>query len=74
MTAEDVDQLSTEADRHGHGLLVLVLAYCGCRWSEAIALRVRDINFTRARLTVSDTEVQLGSKHYSGTTKGKTVR
>ncbi len=28
------------------------LAYCGIRWGEAIALRVRDVEFLRRRLTV----------------------
>ena len=30
--------------------LVLVLAYCGLRWGEAIALRVRDVEFLSRRL------------------------
>ncbi len=33
-----------------HRALVLVLAYCGIRWGEAIALRVRDVEFLRQRL------------------------
>ena len=34
------------------------LAYCGMRWGEAIALRMRDVEFLRRRLTVTENAVQ----------------
>jgi integrase len=54
--------------------LVLTLAFCGIRWGEAIALRVRDIEFLKRRLVVSENAVQLGVNHAVGTTKGRKAR
>ena len=51
LTDADVARLATEAG--GNGTLVLTLAYCGLRWGEAAALRVRDIEFLRGRLSVT---------------------
>lgn len=72
LSAEDVAALAEEAGRNG--ALVLVLAYCGLRWGEAIGLRVRDIDFLRRRITVHENAVQVGTKHVVGTTKGDKVR
>lgn len=72
LTSADVAKLAKESKRHR--VLVLVLAYCGLRWGEAIALRVQDIEFLRRRLTVADNAVQLGVDHAVGETKGKAVR
>ncbi|OJF85034.1 hypothetical protein NS14008_36615 [Nocardia seriolae] len=73
LTAEDVGRLSKEADVHGHGLLVLVLAYCGIRWGEAIALRVFDIDFMRKRLSITKAVTEeTGFK--VGPTKGRENR
>ncbi|WP_138841337.1 tyrosine-type recombinase/integrase [Rhodococcus pyridinivorans] len=72
LSAEDVATLADEAGRNG--ALVLVLAYCGLRWGEAIGLRVRDIDFLRRRITVHENAVQVGSRHIVGTTKGDKVR
>jgi integrase len=38
---------------------VCVLAYCGLRWGEASGLRVKDIDFTRGRLEVQHTIVEV---------------
>jgi integrase len=59
LSADDVFRLADESG--DHGALVLTLAYCGLRWGEAIALRVRDVQFLRRRLLVSENAVQLGS-------------
>jgi integrase len=41
------------ADESGqHRALVIVLAYCGIRWGEAVALKVCDVEFLRRRLSV----------------------
>ena len=61
-------RLASEAGQHR--ALVLTLAFCGIRWGEAIALRVRDIEFLKRRLVVSENAVQLGVNHAVGTTKG----
>jgi integrase len=74
LTADDVMAL---ADNSGeHRTLVLVLAYCGLRWGEAIGLRVRDVQFLRrpSRISVSENAVQIGSRHVVGPTKGREAR
>ena len=40
--------------------LVLLLAYTGLRWGEAIGLRVRDLDMLRRRATISENAVQVG--------------
>jgi integrase len=57
LSASDVRHLADHAG--SHGALVLVLAYCGLRWGEAIALHVHDVEFLRRRLSVSENAVQL---------------
>lgn len=72
LSASDVHRLADESARHR--ALVLVLAYTGIRWGEAIGLRVRDIEFLRRRLSVSENAVQLGTRHAVGPTKGRKAR
>lgn len=72
LSADDVHRLAIESGEHG--ALVLVLAFCGLRWGEAIALRVRDVEFLKRRLVVSDNAVQLGVDHAVGPTKGRATR
>ncbi|WP_309234668.1 site-specific integrase [Nocardia sp. XZ_19_385] len=72
LTSADLDRLAKQAGKND--LLVLMLGYCGPRWGELIALRVRDIDFRRARITVADNAVQLGVDHAEGETKGKEIR
>lgn len=72
LTAEDVHRLACEAGEHR--ILVLTLAFCGTRWGETIALRVRDVEFLRRRLNVSENAVQLGVDHAVGETKGRESR
>ena len=50
LSADDVDRLADAAGEHR--ALVLTLAYTGIRWGEAVALRVRDVEFLRGRLSV----------------------
>lgn len=72
LTASDVHRLAEQAGRHR--ALVLVLAFCGLRWGEAIALRVADVDFLRRRITVCSSAVQLGATHVVGPTKGRKSR
>jgi len=58
LSADDVHRLADESGEHR--ALVLTLAYCGIRWGEAVALRVRDVEFLKRRLMVSENAVQLG--------------
>jgi integrase len=72
LTADDVHRLADESGEHRP--LVLVLAYCGLRWGEAIGLRARDVEFLRRRLNVSENAVQVGVRHAVGPTKGRKAR
>lgn len=72
LSADDVHRLAAEAGEHR--ALVYVLAFCGTRWGETIALRVRDVEFLKRRLVVADNAVQLGIDHAVGQTKGRKIR
>lgn len=72
LSADDVHRLADESGRHR--ALVLVLAYCGLRWGEAIGLRVGDVEFLKRRIVVHQNAVQLGVDHAVGPTKGRKVR
>ncbi|MFJ2544375.1 tyrosine-type recombinase/integrase [Microbacterium sp. NPDC087589] len=54
--------------------VVLTLAYCGLRWGEVAALRVRDVNQVRRRLTVRENAVMVGRRIVVGTPKSHEVR
>lgn len=72
LTASEVHALAVEAGEHR--VLVLLLAFCGLRWGEAIALRVGDVEFLRHRILVSTNAVQLGGGHQIGPTKERRSR
>jgi integrase len=72
LTAADVRRLAEEAGQHR--VLVMVLAYTGIRWGEAVALRVKDTEFRRRHFSVSENAVQLGVTHAVGRTKGRKER
>lgn len=55
-------------------LLVLVLAYTGIRWGEAIALRVMDLDLERGRLHVTTNAVEVHGKIHVGTPKSHSGR
>ncbi|MBM4640462.1 tyrosine-type recombinase/integrase [Rhodococcus hoagii] len=67
LSHEQVQALAEEAGRHE--TLVYVLAYCGLRWGEAIALRVNHLDLLRKRLTVVDNAVQVNGEIHVGTPK-----
>lgn len=71
----DHDAVARLADESGeHRTLVLVLSYCGIRWGELVALRVRHVDEVRRRLLVIDNAVQLGVDHAVGDPKGDEPR
>jgi integrase len=72
LSAADVARLARESGEHR--ALVLTLAYTGIRWGEAVALRVRDVDFLRRRLSVHANAVQFGVSHAVGPTKGRVTR
>jgi integrase len=72
LTEEDVCRLAEESGRHAD--LVLILAFTGLRWGEAIALTVADVEFLKRRITVHRNAVQVGQEFEVGQTKGKENR
>jgi integrase len=54
--------------------LVLLLAYCGLRWGEAIGLRVHDLDMLRKRASITENAVQSGNGIHVGTPKAHKQR
>jgi integrase len=57
-----------------HADLVLILAFTGLRWGEAIALTVADVEFLKRRISLHRNAVQVGQRFEVGQTKGKESR
>ncbi|MCU1617527.1 MAG: putative phage integrase [Frankiales bacterium] len=51
-------------------LVVLVLAYCGLRWGELAALKVRRMNLVRRRIDVAESVVEVDGVLIWGVPKG----
>ncbi len=68
LTAAQVEALAAAA---GPGrLVVYVLAYCGLRWSEVAALRVRHVDLLRRRLIIEEAFTEInGGRGVWGTPK-----
>ncbi|MDN4518139.1 tyrosine-type recombinase/integrase [Mycolicibacterium austroafricanum] len=72
LTHQQVGALAT-ASGHYEGL-VLLLAYTGLRWGEAIGLRVHDLDLLRKRASVTENAVQTGGGIHVGTPKSHKQR
>lgn len=59
LTHEEVVRFASATTSHTHETLVLLLAYTGLRWGEAIGLRVRDLNMMRRRIQVNQSAVEV---------------
>lgn len=66
LSHEQVQLLAANAK---HSTLVLVLAYTGLRWGEVTALRVRNVDRARRRLTVEENAVLVGWEIHVGAPK-----
>lgn len=61
--------------RLGYGSdAVLVFAYCGLRWSELAALRVRDVDLVARRLSVVERTTEIGGRLDTAAPKSKKAR
>lgn len=68
-------QVATMAEAAGGwSTLVLLLAYCGLRWGEAVGLRVADLDMLRRRVNVVRNAVQVGASIEVGTPKSDKPR
>jgi integrase len=69
------DQVRNLADAAGpYRLVVLLLAYCGLRWGELAALRVRRVDLMRCRLTVAEALTEVRGRLVWRTPKSHQVR
>ncbi|WP_347955450.1 tyrosine-type recombinase/integrase [Gordonia aichiensis] len=71
LTHDQVELLAAEAK---YPTLVRLLAYTGLRWGEAIALRVKDLDLPRKRITVVENAVQVDQAVIVGTPKSDDSR
>ena len=67
LTHEQVAALARESG--DKSTLVLVLAYTGLRWGEAVGLRVKDLDVARRRINVTVNAVEVGDQIEVGTPK-----
>ena len=72
LTHEQVDDLAEAAG--AQRVLVLTLAYCGLRWGEAVALRVRRLDLLRGRIDVDEAVVDVNGTLIFGTPKSHQSR
>jgi integrase len=67
----DHEQVAHLANAAGEDrLIILVLAYCGLRFGELAALRVRNIDMLRRRLHVEQSATEVDGRMIFGTPKG----
>lgn len=67
LTHAQVDLLAAECG--DHETLVYFLSYTGCRWGEAVALRVCDLDLMRRRVHVEQAMAEVNGKAVLGTPK-----
>lgn len=72
LTAEQLGLLVDECTRYRE--LVWLLGTVGLRWGEAAALRVRDVNVLRNRISIERNAVTVGSEVIIGTPKTHELR
>jgi integrase len=66
-------QILADESRH-NATLVLLLAYTGLRWGEAVGLRVNSLDLTRRRVLVQSNAVRVGGHIVIGSPKGYEMR
>lgn len=72
LTAQEVQRLADAAGEYR--LAVLVLAYCGLRWGEMTALRVKRVDPARRRLRVAEAATEVDGVLTWGTPKSHASR
>ncbi|WP_026529756.1 site-specific integrase [Haematomicrobium sanguinis] len=68
------EQVTRLAECSKYPELIFVLAYCGLRWGEAVALRVQDFDPLRLRINVNRTVTKVNSALEIGTPKTHEIR
>jgi integrase len=75
LDAEQVDQLVAAVPQR-YEALILVLAYGGIRWAEAVGLKLRRVNLLRRRIEVTETLSEVNGKLHTvppKTWEGRTI-
>jgi integrase len=70
----EIDRLVSVIPSDTDRTLVLVLAYCGLRFGEAAALRVRDVDLERRRIIVRASLSEVDGHLIEGKTKTRRIR
>lgn len=68
LTSIEVERVAAEVDDR-YRILVYVLAYCGLRWGEAIALTHGDVDLAAGRIRVVRSLADVNGHPYLGSTK-----
>jgi integrase len=81
LTPEQVHRLADAAAHYPipevggqHRALILTLAFCGLRWGEVAALRVKRVDLLRRRLTVAESVTEVSGRLTWGTPKSHQAR
>ena len=74
LTHGQVTALADSAPTPGDRALILVLAYCGLRWGEAVALRWEDVDEIRRRLVIRRSLGDVGGRLIETTPKSHAAR
>lgn len=76
LTADQVDALAAAADARqpGMGPLIVLMAWSGLRWGEAVALRGASIDIARRRVHVREAATEVHGKLLFGTPKSHEAR
>ncbi|CAM5281146.1 MAG: site-specific integrase [Actinobacteria bacterium] len=65
----EVARFAAAASTPTQRTMIVLLAYCGLRWGEAVGLQVRDLNMLRRRLQISRTATEVDGKILVGAPK-----
>lgn len=68
------EQVHLLAGKSAYPAIVLLLSYCGLRWGELAALRVRQVNQLKRRLEIERNAVKVNATFHEGTPKSWEVR
>jgi integrase len=76
LNPEQVQRLAeaASAQRPGAGTLIMVLAYTGLRWGEAVALQVSAVDPLRRRIHVTESATEIGGRLVFGEPKNHRAR
>ncbi len=76
LTADQVAKLAEAAESRQEGAraLIVLLAYAGLRWGEAVALRWENVDIARRRILVKESATEISGRLEWGTPKTHEVR